>query len=82
MDENNKNNSLNGWSDGESNGWLKNNSPNRWSDRRHEFKAVYESKLDFLIFLFTVLIYVLIDCDVNRKGNVVLFVLCDYPYVF
>ena len=33
MDENNKNNSPNGWTDlGELNGWLENNSPNRWTD--------------------------------------------------
>ena len=32
MNENNKNNSPNGWTDGELNGWLENNSPNRWTD--------------------------------------------------
>ena len=32
MDENNKNNSPNGWTDGELNGRLENNSPNRWTD--------------------------------------------------
>ena len=34
MDENNKNNSPNGWTDdGELNGQLENNSANRWTDR-------------------------------------------------
>ena len=32
MDENNKNNSLNESTDGESNGQLENNSPNGWTD--------------------------------------------------
>ena len=32
MDENNKYNSPNGWTDEELNGRLENNSPNRWTD--------------------------------------------------
>ena len=32
MDENNKNNSPNGWTNGELNGRLENNSLNRWTD--------------------------------------------------
>ena len=32
MDENNKNSSPNGWTDGELNGELENNSPNEWTD--------------------------------------------------
>ena len=32
MDENKKNNSPNGWTDGELNGRLENNSPNTWTD--------------------------------------------------